>query len=268
MKASPVRDGVARQRFLAALRPAGAWREVLDGIRAALAGVPIGFELPAAEQIAERMEVSPPTVYRAIRELAAYNLLGLSRGRRARVLSHTRSRVDGHLRGDRRVMRVRSAGYRFVGPEDPLAGQARAALRLDQSQAIVVFDRVRLFASDPGDPSAGAPVRWDRAYMPARLVTAEVLAANYGDPGTSLKTLQRDELALVPAVRDFIVVPGLATPAEKRRLGLGPGGRPIATVTQTSAARRGDSLVFYEFLVTVLAGWKLAYRWVREEADG
>src|SRR5436190_7707029 len=100
----PVSAAVARERFVASLGPARTWREVLDGIRAALAGVPLGFELPAAELMAERMEVSPPTVYRAIRELAAYNLLSLSRGRRARVLSHTRSRVDGHLRGDRRVM--------------------------------------------------------------------------------------------------------------------------------------------------------------------
>lgn len=266
MTTTPARDPASR-RFLASLRPARHWREVLDGLRGALSSLPIGFELPSAEAMAERMQVSPPTMYRAIRELAAYNLLGLARGRRARVLSHTRSRVDGHLRGDRKVMRVRSAAHRFAGPDDPHAGAARAALRLGEGDAIVVFDRVRLFAPEPSDEGSAAPVRWDRAYLPARLVTAQALAADYANPATSLKRIQREELGLIPAVRDFSITPRLATPAEKRRLGLGRGTHPVALVQQTSAARREEALLFYEFLVSLVWGWKLAYRWVREASD-
>src|SRR3954470_19221191 len=210
----------ARAQFLASLQPAAHWRDVLSAIRGALSTLPLGFELPATERMAERMGVSPPTVYRAIRELAAYNLLSLQRGRRARVLSHTRSRVDGHLRGERKVMSVRSAEYRFVGPEDPHGAAARAALRLGAADAIVVLDRVRQFARELGDAESSPPVRWDRAYMPARLVSAEALAARYDDPTTSLKAIQRANLELVPAVRDFLIVPRLATSAEKRRLGI------------------------------------------------
>jgi DNA-binding GntR family transcriptional regulator len=261
------RLSVAQTRFLSSLRRARTWRDVLDGIRAGLGRVPIGFALPSAERLADQMGVTAPTVYRAIRELAAYNLLSMARGRRATVLSHTRSRVDGHLRGERKVMRVLSAEYRFAGRAEPHLDEARTALRLAEGDAIVVFDRVRQFAPELGEEGAPPATRWDRAYMPARLVSGDALAARFEDPTTSLKTIQRETLGLTPVVRDFTIVPSLATMEERRRLGLEDVTIPIVRVMQTSAAKLGGALVYYEFLITVASGWKLAYRWVREPGD-
>ena len=152
-------------------------------------------------------------------------------------------------------LQVHSADVRLV---DASAGSpaklAASALGVSPSEPLLQVDRIR---SHP--PHRSGDARWERAYMPAHLVPANVMRMEFAGLKPASLSAMQITAGLRRAIREVSVDAQMADEEATFRLGLTPPVAILRTI-QLSVARIQGRLVAFEFLLS-LAGphWQLRY---------
>jgi GntR family phosphonate transport system transcriptional regulator len=214
-----------------------AWRQIADGIAAAIASgeFAAGAQLPVESRLAARFGVNRHTVRRGLAELAARGLVRATQGRgtfvEARPIAYP---IGTRTRFSEIVSRAgREAGGRLLGASEAAAdARVAAALRLSPGAPVIRLDTLR-FADE-------TPISMGSGYFPLPRF------ARLGDAYLAYGTITRALEAR--GVTDYVRVETRisARPAaadEARRLDLSPG-RLLLTVDSVNADLSGEPIQY------------------------
>ncbi|UTI65329.1 GntR family transcriptional regulator [Paraconexibacter antarcticus] len=200
------------------------WAQVLDDLRARLAGGEFADRFPTDGALVERYGVSRQTVREAVRRLSDEGLLERTRGRGTTVRGF--EHVGGSLESLYEQIEAQGAAQRSVvqARERVVDGPVAQRLGLAPDARLVYIERLRLADEEP--------LALDRAWLPAR-VAASLMKADLSHTGIYVELLRAAGLQVDGGSEQIRPVIPAAEDRRTLRLPRGEAAFSIARLTRS-----------------------------------